>query len=142
MAICLTSSIRFPIRRFILPIQCRCISQSPIVMSPRIIDAIKDDHRELEDYYNKILTASTDKEKTQWQNQFSWELARHSIGEELVVYPVFEKSVPGGRAMADKDRKEHYGVHLPSLNQPIKACPSNKVPGQRKAQEVPKHESL
>ncbi|KAL4923617.1 uncharacterized protein BDV17DRAFT_285277 [Aspergillus undulatus] len=94
MAICLTSSIRFPIRRFILPIQYRCISQSPIVMSPRIIDAIKDDHRELEDYYNKILTASTDKKKTQWQNQFTWELARHSIGEELVVYPVFEKSVP------------------------------------------------
>ncbi|KAL4781031.1 hemerythrin HHE cation binding domain-containing protein [Aspergillus varians] len=79
-------------------------------MSPRIIDAIKDDHRELEDYYNKILTASTNKEKTQWQNQFTWELARHSIGEELVVYPVFEKSLPDGRAMADKDRKEHYGV--------------------------------
>lgn len=90
-------------------------------MSSRIIDAIKDDHRELEDYYNKILTASTDKEKTQWQNQFTWELARHSIGEELVVYPVFEKSLPDGRAMADKDRKEHYGVHnFLNLNPPTK----------------------
>ncbi|KAL4914802.1 hemerythrin HHE cation binding domain-containing protein [Aspergillus aurantiobrunneus] len=110
MAIRLTNSIRVPIKRFILPIQYRCISQAPVVMSAHIIDAIKDDHRELEDYYSKILTASTDKEKTQWQNQFTWELARHSIGEELVVYPVFEKSVPDGRAMADKDRKEHYTV--------------------------------
>lgn len=76
----------------------------------RISDVIKTDHRELEDYYHKILNAATDKEKTQWQNQFVWELARHSIGEELVVYPVFERELPDGRAMADKDRSEHNTV--------------------------------
>jgi len=75
-----------------------------------ISDAIKKDHREIEDYYRKILASSTDKEKTQWQNQFTWELARHSIGEELVVYPQFEKKVPDGRNMADKDRQEHQSV--------------------------------
>ncbi|KAI9370183.1 hemerythrin HHE cation binding domain-containing protein [Aspergillus egyptiacus] len=91
-------------------IQRRFISQSPIAMTPRIIDAIKGDHRELEDYYGKILSATTDKEKIQWQNQFTWELARHSIAEELVVYPQFEKSLPDGRAMADKDRQEHNTV--------------------------------
>ncbi|EYE96334.1 uncharacterized protein EURHEDRAFT_452628 [Aspergillus ruber CBS 135680] len=79
-------------------------------MAPRIIDAIKTDHRELEDYYNKVLNANTEKEKIQWQNQFTWELARHSIGEELVVYPQFEKKLLDGRAMADKDRKEHQSV--------------------------------
>ncbi|KAL4953895.1 hemerythrin HHE cation binding domain-containing protein [Aspergillus filifer] len=114
MTILLTNSIRFSARRFsfitVLPTQYRCISQSPIAMTPRIIDTIKEDHREIEDYYKKILSAATDKEKTQWQNQFTWELARHSIGEELVVYPVFEKNLPNGRAMADKDRQEHQGV--------------------------------
>ncbi|GLA07573.1 hypothetical protein AnigIFM60653_008807 [Aspergillus niger] len=79
-------------------------------MAPRISEAIKTDHRELEDYYNKILNSATEKEKTEWQNQFTWELARHSIAEELVVYPQFEKSIPDGRAMADKDRKEHQSV--------------------------------
>ncbi|KAL3259145.1 hypothetical protein ABHI18_005463 [Aspergillus niger] len=79
-------------------------------MTPRISEAIKTDHRELEDYYNKILNSATEKEKTEWQNQFTWELARHSIAEELVVYPQFEKSIPDGRAMADKDRKEHQSV--------------------------------
>ncbi|KAL4924606.1 hemerythrin domain-containing protein [Aspergillus undulatus] len=92
------------------PIHKRLISQSPISMAPRISDAIKEDHREIEDYHNKILSATTDKEKTQWQNQFVWELARHSIGEELVVYPQFEKQLPDGRAMADKDRSEHNQV--------------------------------
>ncbi|GCB26990.1 uncharacterized hemerythrin-like protein C869.06c [Aspergillus awamori] len=79
-------------------------------MAPRISEAIKTDHRELEDYYNKILNSATEKEKIEWQNQFTWELARHSIAEELVVYPQFEKSIPDGRAMADKDRKEHQSV--------------------------------
>ncbi|GKZ69486.1 hypothetical protein AnigIFM50267_004695 [Aspergillus niger] len=79
-------------------------------MTPRISEAIKTDHRELEDYYNKILNSATEKEKIEWQNQFTWELARHSIAEELVVYPQFEKSIPDGRAMADKDRKEHQSV--------------------------------
>lgn len=29
------------------------------------------------------------------------------MGEEIVVYPVLEKAVPGGKALADKDRAQH-----------------------------------
>ncbi|GAM42679.1 HHE domain protein [Talaromyces pinophilus] len=75
-----------------------------------ISQTIKNDHRELEDAYNKILSSSTDDEKVRWQNQFTWELARHSIGEELLVYPAFEKNLADGRQMADKDRAEHQKV--------------------------------
>jgi len=39
-----------------------------------------------------------------------WELARHSIGEELVVYPEMEKNIQGGIDIANKDRKEHQKV--------------------------------
>ncbi|KAF8953662.1 hypothetical protein BGZ46_003161 [Entomortierella lignicola] len=76
----------------------------------RISEAIKHDHREIEDAYNKILSSSTEDEKTRWQNQFTWELARHSAGEELVVYPAMEKHLKDGKAMADKDRSEHAVV--------------------------------
>ncbi|PYH43063.1 HHE domain protein [Aspergillus saccharolyticus JOP 1030-1] len=75
-----------------------------------ISDEIKKDHRDLEEAYNHILNATTDDEKHRWQNQFTWELARHSIGEELVVYPAFEKHLSDGKAMADKDRAEHKTV--------------------------------
>ncbi|KAI1818097.1 HHE domain protein [Poronia punctata] len=75
-----------------------------------ISDSIKHDHKELEQYYNNIKNAKTLDEKTQWRNQFTWELARHSIGEELVVYPAFERLLPNGKEMADKDRKEHLVV--------------------------------
>ncbi|KAG0368392.1 hypothetical protein BGZ54_002010 [Gamsiella multidivaricata] len=76
----------------------------------RVSDAVKHDHRELEEQYNNILSATTEDEKTRWQNQFTWELARHSVGEELVVYPAMEKHLSNGKALADKDRKEHAVV--------------------------------
>lgn len=84
-------------------------------MAASITDAIKKDHREIEEYYDRIISSTTDKEKIQWQNQFTWELARHSIGEELVVYPQFEKLLPDGRTMAEKDRKEHLSVRFLSI---------------------------
>ncbi|KAG0325454.1 hypothetical protein BG000_001792, partial [Podila horticola] len=76
----------------------------------RVSEAIKRDHREIEDCYYNILNATSDDEKTRWQNQFTWELARHSVGEELIVYPAMEKHLTEGKAMADKDRKEHQKV--------------------------------
>ncbi|GMG11279.1 unnamed protein product [Aspergillus oryzae] len=76
-------------------------------MAARIVDTIKTDHREIVDYYSKVLNSTSNKEKVQWQNQFTWELARHSIAEELVVYPQLEKKLADGRAMAEKDRNEH-----------------------------------
>ncbi|PVH71633.1 hypothetical protein DL98DRAFT_577271 [Cadophora sp. DSE1049] len=76
-----------------------------------ISDAIKKDHQEIKEYAENIRTATDDDSKTRWQNQFTWELARHSIGEELVVYPAFAKHLGArGQAMADKDRDEHQSV--------------------------------
>jgi len=76
-----------------------------------ISDAIKKDHSEIKDYAEKIRTAPDDDTAIRWQNQLTWELARHSIGEELVVYPAFEKHLGAkGKEMADKDRAEHQPV--------------------------------
>jgi hemerythrin superfamily protein len=56
-----------------------------------ITDAITEDHRELEEYYQKIVDSNDTDTQTRYQNQFTWELARHSVAEELVVYPAMEK---------------------------------------------------
>jgi hypothetical protein len=80
----------------------------------KISEAIIHDHKELKENYENIKFATDDDTKTRWRNQFTWELARHSIGEELVVYPAFEKYIkPGGHEMAEKDRQEHQVV-IPS----------------------------
>lgn len=82
--------------------------------SPKTIDLIIHDHSELSDYYQKIKNAQDEETKVRWQNQFTWELARHSIAEELVVYPAMEKHLGDkGKEMAEKDRKEHRSVGIP-----------------------------
>lgn len=76
----------------------------------RILPAIKHDHRELEAHIHKILQSTDPDEQTRYQNQFIWELARHTIGEELVVYPALAKHVKNGQALADRNLSEHQGL--------------------------------
>lgn len=99
------------------PSTIRNVATSPIAMTPRIMDALMHDHREIEALFDRILSSPNEDDKVRFQNQFTWELARHAIGEELVVYPAFEKYVSGGVEMANKDRKEHQTVSLPSHTQ-------------------------
>jgi len=73
-----------------MPFSRTFASSSPIMQ--RVSDLIKHDHDELRTYKDNILNAKDDDEKVRWQNQFTWELARHSIAEELVVYPAMEKN--------------------------------------------------
>ncbi|KAG6021338.1 hypothetical protein E4U41_002520 [Claviceps citrina] len=74
--------------------------------------AVTKDHRELEQYYNEVINNPQDHDHQQrYGNQFVWELARHSIGEELVVYPALERFLGAkGVEMAESDRKEHHTV--------------------------------
>jgi hemerythrin superfamily protein len=76
-----------------------------------ISEAIMKDHRELEQYYNEVINSNDDDHQTRYGNQFTWELARHSVGEELVVYPAFERLLGNkGAKMAERDRNEHHQV--------------------------------
>jgi hemerythrin superfamily protein len=75
-------------------------------------DAIKEDHREMYDYYDQYVRAAGDKDaQTRWANQLSWEIARHAVGEEIVVYPLMEKHLgQKGVELADQDRRDHQFV--------------------------------
>lgn len=96
-----------------------------------ISDAIIKDHRELEQYYNEVVNNVNNYDHQQrFGNQFIWELARHSVGEELVVYPAFEKHMGSkGHEMAEHDRKEHHKVkELLKQFQTLKSEDPNYVP--------------
>jgi iron-sulfur cluster repair protein YtfE (RIC family) len=45
-----------------------------------------------------------------WYNQFVWELCRHSIGEEIVLYPLLESLGDEGKRLADDARMDHRKV--------------------------------
>jgi len=75
-----------------------------------VSDTITKDHRELESYYNEIVNSNDLDHQERYGNQFTWELARHSVGEELIVYPAFEKYLGSkGHDMAESDRKSTIG---------------------------------
>ncbi|KAK0622309.1 hypothetical protein B0T14DRAFT_426841 [Immersiella caudata] len=78
-----------------------------------ISEAIIKDCRELEQYYNEIANSTDHDHQQRFGNQFTWWLARHSVAEELIVYPAFERHMGSNRhEMAEDDRKEHHKVKL------------------------------
>lgn len=79
-------------------------------MSSRILDTIKGDHQEIESVYSRLKQANDTEELTAYQNKLTWEIARHAVGEELVVVPAIEKYVRDGRDVADRDLHEHRVV--------------------------------
>jgi hemerythrin superfamily protein len=77
-----------------------------------VTQALVKDHRELEDYYKEVVNNPNDHDhQERYGNQFTWELARHSVAEELIIYPAFEKYLgTKGHEMAEDDRKQHHQV--------------------------------
>lgn len=72
-----------------------------------IIDEIKKDHRDVEDYYNKYKTAKDMEEAKKWFNQFLWALCCHSVAEEIIMYNMLESINPRGKELAMKSREDH-----------------------------------
>jgi hemerythrin-like domain-containing protein len=76
-----------------------------------VSQTITDDHRELEKLYSEIVGSRDVDHQERFGNQFVWELARHSVAEELIVYPAMEKYMGAqGKQHAEKDRKQHHKV--------------------------------
>ncbi|KAG6979686.1 putative hemerythrin-like protein [Fusarium oxysporum f. sp. raphani] len=113
----LSPQFRTLLRPQVLRASPRFMRIQTAALSSAISDAIIQDHRELEKYYNEVINSADHDHKQRFGNQFVWELARHSIGEELVVYPAFEKYMgPKGQEMADSD---HYVPKLKELWAPL-----------------------
>ncbi|EPQ54242.1 hypothetical protein GLOTRDRAFT_116818 [Gloeophyllum trabeum ATCC 11539] len=77
-----------------------------------LTEAIKDDHQEMYEYHDAYKAAAGDPDaQARWARQLTWEVARHAVGEEIVVYPLMEKHLgEKGRQLADHDRAEHQKV--------------------------------
>ncbi|KAG0611111.1 hypothetical protein M758_7G116900 [Ceratodon purpureus] len=75
-----------------------------------IIDKVKQDHKELEEAYSnykKFHKQGDEEEANKWFNQFVWEVSRHSVTEELVLYPLIALQGEKGQKLADQSREEH-----------------------------------
>lgn len=73
------------------------------------------------DEYKRAKESADVDSQARWARQLTWEVARHAVGEEIVVYPLMEKHMgEQGKKLADEDRDQHQHVkellyHLESL---------------------------
>lgn len=93
---------------FTVPASVSAAKMTTVSHTLTVSQAVKKNHRELEGYHNAIVKSDDPDERMRFQNQFTWELARHAVSEELIVYPAFEKYLEDGAAMAEKDRVQHH----------------------------------
>lgn len=61
------------------------------------------------EYYSYYQKSAGDADaQARWARQLTWEVARHAIGEELIVYPLMQELLGAeGKRMADEDRAQH-----------------------------------
>lgn len=90
----------------------RSFASSHILGAPALTEAITGDHKKILEYYNEVVSSKDVEHQERYGNQFIWELARHSVAEELIIYPAMEKYMPkgAGKDHAEKDRKQHHIV--------------------------------
>lgn len=77
----------------------------------RITHTISADHRDLAQCYHRIIDAADEDEQTRHQNQFTWQLARHLVGEEVVLFPAMEKNIRDDPVVDEEQQDLHPHPH-------------------------------
>lgn len=71
---------------------------------------------EYHDQYKRAWDRSDIDAQARWARQLTWEIARHAVGEEIVVYPLMEQHLgEQGKKLADHDREEHQVRYCHSM---------------------------
>ena len=72
-----------------------------------VIDVLTTDHREAEDLLRQIGRTSDPEQRRDLADSLIAELVRHSVAEEMYVYPAMRDHVPDGDEAVEHDTKEH-----------------------------------
>jgi hemerythrin superfamily protein len=75
---------------------------------PNLIDVIVSDHREVEKVFTELEDRTGSSEhRRQLADHVIAELVRHSVAEEMYMYPAARKALPDGDEIADHEIAEH-----------------------------------
>jgi hemerythrin superfamily protein len=83
-----------------------------------VIAELTTDHREVDELFEKIeLQPVGDPQRRELADDLTIELVRHSVAEEMHLYPAVREHVEGGEEIADKELSDHAEVeqHLKDL---------------------------
>ncbi|MGR4068737.1 hemerythrin domain-containing protein [Billgrantia sp. C5P2] len=81
--------------------------QNTTESSQDVVDILTLDHRDMEDLLDQIQRSPDAEQRRDLTDTLIAEVMRHAVAEEMYVYPVMEKRIPGGEEEAEHDREEH-----------------------------------
>ncbi len=72
-----------------------------------VIELLTEDHQDMLDLIGQIQQATTVEERRDTADAVIAEIMRHSVAEEMYVYPAMEKYLPNGAEEVEHDKQEH-----------------------------------
>jgi hemerythrin superfamily protein len=75
--------------------------------TPDVVDLLTTDHHEVLDLLGEIKASSSGEDRREKMDVVIAELVRHSVAEEMYVYPVMQKHLPNGKEAVEHDTAEH-----------------------------------
>ena len=72
-----------------------------------VVDVLTADHRLMLDRLAEIRNTSEPSERRDLADAVIAEVMRHSVAEEMIVYPAIEEHVPNGKEEVEHDKQEH-----------------------------------
>jgi len=88
-----------------------------------VIAELTTDHREVEELFGKLEATSDATQRRELAAQVIAELVRHSVAEEMYLYPTAKEVIPGGEGLVERELKEHAAAEQ-VMNELDKADPS------------------
>src|SRR5215207_2549409 len=75
--------------------------------APNVIDTIMEDHREVEELFAMASNTRDSQEFKRIVDLTIAELVRHSVAEEMYLYPALREHLSDGDELADHELEEH-----------------------------------
>ena len=72
-----------------------------------VIDVLTTDHREATELIEQILATTDPDQRREHADSLIAELVRHSVAEEMYVYPAMREHLPNGDEAVEHDTSEH-----------------------------------
>jgi hemerythrin-like domain-containing protein len=81
------------------------VTETPVQQD--VVDILTTDHHEVIDLLQQIKISTDAEERRDLADTAISELVRHSVAEEMYVYPAMKKYLPDGEQAVDHDVEEH-----------------------------------
>ena len=72
-----------------------------------LVDVLTTDHHEVLELIGRIRSTTSGEERRELTDTVIAELVRHSVAEEMYVYPVMQRDLPNGKESVEHDTAEH-----------------------------------